>query len=401
MSESSNQERLDAVARAYLAREGPAPRLVVVAGEDAASTREAVRCLQRAAGGIGVPTVLLSGDSDMVDLELAHDRTPPLVVYHHGAVSEQQLRRLRPPQDSGVDLLLWDHARRAKIGLRSLYLLGLWAWALRPWQSRCLIPPAQLDGDPSLRALRTRMQAGLQSVEAERPFELLERPGAYDSPACETLLGQVLQSLLASASHRRSPPRPDPIRAAKGGLLARSSVALLAFLLISTLALGTASAASITVEVQGIDANAPTAVSPDGSRLIRGAAYLLRLQPGVGTDLEGGGLLVSTDREGLVARLGAEPLRFDGSQHRIEEPLLLHAAEFSLEVRRGSVSAGPDGIVVAPQTAGPQLPGRQGLLITGVMLVMILLMVWRASSVRRKLDQPYVSVRRRKRDLEG
>lgn len=401
MIERRDQERLDAVARTYLDRESPAPRLVVVAGEDPRSTQDTVRCLQRAATGIGLPTVLLSSHSEVVDLELAHDRTAPLIVYHHGAVSEQQLSRLRPPQDGGVDLLLWDHPRRSKIGLRTLYMLGLWSWALRPWQSRCLVPPA--DGhDPPLRDLRTRMRTGLESLDTERPFEVLERPGAYHSEACATLLGQVLQALLASSTRRRAVNRHE--LAPRGGGLAtrvRTSVAMLALLCVAGLDARSTLATPITVEVRGVDLAAPTAIAQDGSQVFTGPFFFLRVQPGVGTLLEDGGVLVSTERTQLHAKLGDEDLLFDGTQRSIDDALVVHAAEFSAEVRRGSVRAGPDGIVIEPQMSGPQLPGRQGLLITGVMLVMILLMVWRASSVRRKLDQPYVSVRRRKRDLEG
>lgn len=400
MIERRDHERLDAVARTYLDREGPAPRLVVVAGEDPRSTQETVRCLQRAATGIGLPTVLLSGNSEVVDLELAHDRTAPLIVYHHGAVSEQQLSRLRPPQDGGVDLLLWDHPQRSKIGLRTLYLLGLWSWALRPWQARCLVPPA-VGEDPPLRELRTRLRVGLEALDTEGPFEVLERPGAYHSEACTTLLGQVLQALLASSTRRRVVNRHEP--PPRGGLEARvrSSVAALAFLCVVSLDVMSALATPTTVEVRGVDLAAPTAIAHDGSQVFTGPFYFLRVQPGVGTLLEDGGVLVSTERTQLHATLDDVDLAFDDSEHRIEKALVLHAAEFSAEVRRGSVRAGPDGIVIEPQMSGPQLPGRQGLLITGVMLVMILLMVWRASSVRRKLDQPYVSVRRRKRDLEG
>lgn len=400
MIERSQHERLDAVARTYLDREGPSPRLVVVAGEHVESTRAAARCLQRAAGGIGIPSVLLSGASDVVDLELAHDRTPPLVIYHHGAVYEDELSRLRPPQEMGVDLLLWDLPRRERVGLRSLYLLGLWSWSLRPWQARCVLPPAS-EGDPELRMLRREVGAAMHALGSERPVEVLERSGSYADDSSQSLLGQVLQSLLAASSRRRANGRPEPMARPSASVRARETAAAWAMGIFACLAPIAAQASALVVEVHGLDLATPTSVAADDSRVYAGHSYFLRLQPGVGTHLEGGGIVMSTDRAQLFALLADAPLAFDDAQQSIEGMLVLHAPEFALQVRQGNVRAGPDGIVVRPHVSGPPLPGRQGLFITGVLLVMILLMVWRASSVRRKLDEPYVSVRRRKRELEG
>ena len=430
MIERSQNRRLDAVARTYLDREGPVPRLAVIAGEDEASTRAASACLQRAAGVIGLPTVALDGGSETVDLELAHDRSAPLVIYHHGAVRERQLRRLRPPEDAGVDLLLWDLGARARVGLRSLYLMGLWAWSLQPRQSRCLVPPTGEDtGAPSLKTVRARVRAGLETAGARRPVEVLQRPGDWTDERTQGLMGQILQSLLAASRRERRGAAQavggSAVSAAAGGTSVTDPHAstaprpatgpqrlwnwTLALCLGWVLGLGVglgsaaidageAAAASLTVEVRGIDADAPLAVASDGSRVLAGAYHLLRLQPGVGSRLAEGGIAVSTERDDLFARMGEQDLVFDGERQRIEGVLVLHAPEFTLEVRQGAVRAGPEAVVVEPQISGPPLPGRQGLFVSGVMLVIILLLVWRAASVRRKLDQPYKSLRRRARD---
>ncbi len=403
MIQRGRQGRLEAVARTYLDADAPRSRLIVVAGEDPGSTAYAARAVQQAASDMNLPSVLLSRGTETVDLELGHDRTPPLVVYHHGPVRETQLARLRPASsdEPGPDLLLWDLPRRSAVGLRSTYLLGLLAWSLGPRQVRCLLPPAG-DGDPPLSELREHARAGFDSVDTAPRPELLQRPGTWSDPDTRGLLGQILQSMLAGA--RRAGQRPT---ARRNGLRARAGSWLLALGLSvvasgpvaaqDTTATDTAPPDLVTVEVDGIDLDdARTHRRPDGTRLSWAADHLLRLEPGVGTRSEGA-VGLTTERGALFAREGEAPFDWTPREASIGDPLLLDAREFTLLARSGDYAVTADGIVVTLPERSSVLPGRQGLLVTAVLLVMILLLFWRASSVRRRLDRPYESVRRRRR----
>ena len=411
MIRRGRQSRLEAVARTYLDADAPRSRLIVVAGEDPGSTARAARAVQQAASDMNLPSVLLSRGTETVDLELGHDRTPPLVVYHHGPVREAQLARLRPASadEPGPDLLLWDLPRRSAVGLRSTYLLGLLAWSLGPRQVRCLLPPAG-DGDPPLSEVREAAREGFDSVDAAPRPELLQRPGMWSDPDTRGLLGQVLQSMLAGA--RRSGQR---LHARRHGLRARAGAWLLA-LALSVATSGpvvaqdttatdtpppeTPPPALVTLEIVGVDLDdARTHRRPDGTRLSWAADHLLRLEPGVGTRSEGA-VSLTTERASLFAREGEAPFEWTPRERSIAEPLLLDAREFTLLARSGDYAVTADGIVVSLPERSSVLPGRQGLLVTGVLLVMIVLLFWRASSVRRRLDRPYESVRRRRRHDE-
>ncbi|HKK72626.1 MAG TPA: hypothetical protein VKA86_15575 [Candidatus Krumholzibacteria bacterium] len=402
MIQRGRHSRLEAVARTYLDADAPRSRLIVVAGEDPGSTAHAARAVQQAASDMNLPSVLLSRGTETVDLELGHDRTQPLVVYHHGPVRESQLARLRPASadEPGPDLLLWDLPRPGAVGLRSTYLLGLLTWSLGPRQVRCLLPPAGDDGPP-LSEVRAVAREAFESVETAPRPELLQRPGAWSTPDTRGLLGQVLQSMLAGArrSGQRRSVRRNGLRAQAGSWLLAVGLAAAAAAPVGAqdTTATDAAPALVTVEVHGVDLDdARTHRRPDGTRLSWAAEHLLRLEPGVGTRSEGA-VSFTTERTRLFAREGEEPLDWTPRERSIARPLLLDAREFTLLARSGDYAVTPESIVVTLPERSSVLPGRQGLIVTGVMLVMIVLLFWRASSVRRRLDRPYESVRRRRR----
>ena len=401
MIQRGREERLDAVARTYLQAETPRSRLVVVAGEDHESTAAASQAVQHAAATLGVPTVLLHRGTETVDLELAHDRVPPLVVYHHGRVREAQLDHLRPSNGSEntPDLLLWDLPRRDRLGLRSMYLLGLWTWAFSPRQVRCLLPPAD-DGDPPLGVLRERMAEGVEpAIDGVRP-EVLQRPDGWNQPGSRTLLTQVLQSML-SGSRRPAVRGPHPNGSRRVGSWGWAVALLLS---IAALAPGVVSAQEepmpvelVTIEIIGVDLDDPrTFRAPDGARLSTGPNHFLRLEPGVGTRIEGG-VAVTSERADLFAHEGSQPLDWTQRESTVSGGLVLDSPEFTLHARQGRYTIGPSVLVIALDVDRSVLPGREGMVLTGLLLVMIALMFWRAAATRRKLDQPYESVRRRRR----
>jgi len=408
MIQRGRDRRLDAVARTYLSADPPRSRLVVVAGEDVDSTAGASRAIERAASSLDLPTILLTRGSETVDMELGADETPPVVVYHHGRVRESQLASLKPqpPTTPGPDLLIWDLPRRTSIGMRSLYLMGLWAWSIRPRQLRCVVPPAHAD-DPPLAALRDAVTTGFEVAETDVRPEVLQRPGAWEEEATSGLFVQILQSMLASsrrAAPRGSTPKPAREERAWGWAVA----IMFAFLAGSPLSVraqndspnqgdaGPPRGPLVTVEVEGIDLDDPALHRrPDGTRISSGRFHLLRLEPGVGTRSEGS-LSLTTPRAGLYARSGEEDLDWTPRDEGIRDQLLLDAPEFTLQVRAGHVRITPTSIVVTLADDSSVLPGKQGLMLTGVLVIVIVMLFLRASSMRRRLDRPYQSVRRRK-----
>jgi hypothetical protein len=133
-----------------------------------------------------------------------------------------------------------------------------------------------------------------------------------------------------------------------------------------------------------------------GSLLWTGRYHTLRIAPGAGTRLaDDEGVRLTVDSEDLFAQLDGEPLSFEPADHRVAENLVLHAREFSLVMREGRIRVEGDVLRIEPETSGPMLPGRQGVMASAVILVVILLLFWRAGQMRRRLDEPRVSLRRR------
>lgn len=407
MIHRGRDRRLDAVARTYLNADAPRSRLVVVAGEDVEATALASRAVQSAANDLGVPTVLLNRGSETVDLELGSDQVPPLVVYHHGRVREAQLSALKPASSTnpGPDLLLWDLPDRASVGLRSMYMMGLWAWSIRPRQLRCVLPPAT-GGDPPLIDLRRTVSAGLEAADADVRPELLQRPGDWEADSTRGLFAQILQSMLAG-SRRANPRGPGP-KASRPARAWGWAVGMMVVMLAGAISPARAQSDArteqappgtplVTVEIRGIDLDDPALHRrPDGTRVSSGRFHLLRLEAGIGTRAEGV-VTVTTPRATLHALNGGEALDWTPRRSTIDEVLLLDAPEFTLQARSGRFEITRSSIAIVLADESSVLPGRQGLMLAGVLLVVIVMLFLRAASMRRRLDKPYEPMRRRRR----
>lgn len=396
--------RLQSLARGFLrtpAREG---RLIVVSGEDVEESAALARAVQRAAGRLSLPFYRLGPDEQAVDLEVQSgpSQREPLVIYHHPVVCERDLRALRPPAGGrGPEALLWAFAPRARRSLRSLYLLGLWAWSLAPRQLRAFLPPAS-PGDPSLLRTRTRLRERLHDSGMHLTLDVLERPAAWEDTATNGLLNAVLESTLA-ASVARDPAARARSRPESAGRPARERVARLGVVLIAgwlALGAGLAHAGALRVRVEGPVRS--EGVRRGGALFWSGPYHALRLQPGAGVWDDDAAVEVTVEADSLYLRVDgrAATLSVGAAWNLSGRGLELHAPEMTLVVRQGRLERDAQGYRVTPRVRGPVLPGGQGLAVTGVLLVLILLLFFRAGRMRRELDRPRTRLRRGGRSMD-
>ena len=394
LNESLRRSRLEEVAQAYLRRPQRRTRLVVVAGPAGARTREACELLQRAAQSIGLSSILARRDSDTLDLELAEDAGPTLIVYDHGAVDESQLAALDPPGDGGPDLLLWLARPSLGHGPWWIYLLSMLMWSLRPSQVRCVLPPSA-GQEEGLVHLRRELARSMVELGLDERVELLVHPPHSRKTESMTLFVQILQSLLAAPR-----PRARPVLRSAS----RRASAILAAMLVSTMMVAAPRASDpdvaaefAVVEILGLQGEGSAVHSaPGGAELRTGPHHALRIAPGVGAWSSDDDLLtLSSRRDQILFVLDGDTLTWAAGSHRIDHELLVHAPEFSLVLRRGRLDLEPGRAVVRPVLKSTPLSGRGGMFLALSLAGVIFFLMWRASSVQRRLDQPRSSVRRR------
>lgn len=367
----------------------------MVAGEHADETRAIGVELQHATRGVGLTSILAGRDREGVDLELGGERPAPLLIYDHGRVDPDEVGALSPPETVGPDLLLWSWNSPSPPGPHALYLLGMHIWSLFPGQVRCLLPPSTGD-DLALRELRRSIPWVLTRAGVHQSVELLRRPAPWRTPRTRRLFHQIVQSLLSCPRHRRG---------GRSGRLRRAAARALGVLLVvagsgSVVRAQPESAVRqlAVVEVRGLGGEEARVLRAEGgAELYVGPYHLGRVQPGVGAwASEEDALTLSSRREEVSLELDGEPLAWGSGEHSIGELLVIHAPEYSFAVRRGRVDMRPDLVVVRAQVRTPPFSGRTGLFAALVLAGVILLLMWRATSVQRRLDQPRSSVRRRR-----
>ncbi len=387
------QQRLAAVARAYLGGPVRRDRLVVVAGDRGAPSLDAAHALQRAAAGLGLSSVLVQRGRETVDLEVASESGTSLVIYHHGEIDDAELRQLPPPGKEGADLLVWCPVPGR--GPRWIYRLAMWVWSLHPRHVRCVVD-TQTMGGFDLGALRYRLAKGLRRAETEGEAELLRLPDESANGAAAMLYQQILQSLLSSSRPRR--------RASRDGVRAKANVAVLLLLLGLCLANPTVGAQSadppptVVVDVWEFGpARDRVLVAEGGASLYRGPSYFLRLEAGVGAwSGDGSTLTLSSRAKSTEILLDGETPEWGSGVHRVEKELVLHCPEYTIVLRRGRVEMLADRVVVRPVLGGNPMVGRGSGLLALALAGIIFFLLWRANSMQKRLDRPRVSLRHRR-----
>jgi hypothetical protein len=389
------------VARAYLGRPAARERLIVVAGESRAATASSCRSLQRAAAQMGISSVLVQRGMETVDLELASDAHPALVIYHHGEVSEAELGQLGTPPREGVDLLIWCPVPGN--GPRWIYLLSLWVWSLLPSQVRCVVDASVLGGF-DLGALRFRLCKGLRRAQIGEGTELLRRPEDRQEEATSMFYQQILQSLLSSSPRRRL--RRGAARVSRATVVGLACLFSFLGWVDAGVAQESPAADSLpTALVEMLDfedAQDTKIASRDGAILFHGPDYSLRHEPGVGAwSSDRSTFTLTSRRSATTFELDGKPVEWGSGRHRVKEEFVAHSREYSLLLSRGRVEMLADRVVVHAILGNNPLAGRGGVFIALALAGVIFFLLWRANSLQRRLEKPRVSLRQRSSPADG
>ena len=200
--------RVEQIARAFLApRSPPVLRMGVAGPDDSVGPALAAQALAEAARSLGVPCRLQSATAR--DEPHLPESDASLVVVDQGGVDEARLDRLSTEGLRGVDALVWTFRPGGGEMLRSLYLLGLWSWAHRPGQVRCLLPPT----GPEPEGIEPQLDRIWKSAALSASRELVRLPALIGNEGWRGPLVHLLQATLSRhrPSHRSADetPRPD------------------------------------------------------------------------------------------------------------------------------------------------------------------------------------------------
>lgn len=342
---------------------------------------------------MGITSIVAGRDGQELDIELGLESVAPLVIYDHGRVEAGEIGALSPPEGECPDALVWSWDSCSRRTPHDLYLLGMWTWSLLPRRIRCVLPPSAR-GDQALRDLRRHVPWYLRRAGVSQSIEVLQRPRGWKSPSSRIFFRQILESALSAPRFPRRILRQS--RRAGVGILAAFFACCLSMAPARAQEEGSSSPSIAVVEIEGLDHEEARVLRADGgAELYVGPWHFVRVQPGAGAwSSESDRLTLSSRRDELEVELDGSGLGWGSGEHGIAEQLVIHAPEYSLLVRGGSVDMRPDVILVDVRTRSPPFSGRTGLMVALVLAAVILLLMWRATSVQRRLDQPRPSMRR-------
>jgi len=201
------RRRLDNVAAAFLSPQRAMLRLAVAGPDDPAAPAATARALLEETHALGLAGRL--EDAPPQPSEVA----PAVFIQNHGVVDEGRLSRLAAVPGVAPDVLVWTFRPSRVNPLRSIYLLGMWAWACSPGQIRCLLPPCSVPWD--------RLQQGLERAWSAAgitvPREVIRLPADWSEADWRIPIKQLLQGALSAPRRPLNPPPDRPSGPALGG----------------------------------------------------------------------------------------------------------------------------------------------------------------------------------------